>query len=231
MDGDGVKGDEDSENGFDICPSTPSDAEVDNFGCSTDQQLELLDSDEDGVNDLIELNWLESSGYDCSATIDSDVDENGCGFSQLDADSDGVQNKNDICPGTPNLFSVDEDGCSISQKQDLATDGGGMDPIFVAAIIIVAALLLGTVGVAVIIRSRNKPKPRKKKARPKSATTAPAPGAFAEEAAQALAPEPTPLPELSGHTTDEDGVEWAQDANGNWYWRNDAESTFALYES
>tara|TARA_B100000902_G_scaffold392603_1_gene445287 strand:- start:2761 stop:6405 length:3645 start_codon:yes stop_codon:yes gene_type:complete len=231
LDGDGVKGDEDSENGFDICPSTPPDAEVDNFGCSADQQLELIDSDEDGINDLIELNWLESSGYDCSSTIESDVDENGCGFSQLDADNDGIQNIDDICPGTPNLFSVDEDGCSISQKQDLSTDGGGMDPIFVAAIIIVAALLLGSVGVAVVIRSRNKPKPRKKKARPKAATTAPAPGAFAEEAAEALAPEPTPLPELSGHTTDEDGVEWAKDASGNWYWRNDAESTFALYES
>jgi hypothetical protein len=106
-----------------------------------------------------------------------------------------------------------------------------MDPILVAAIIIVAALLLGTVGVAAIIRSRNKPKPRKKKARPKAETTAPAPGEFAKEAAEALAPEPTPLPELSGHTTDEDGVEWAKDADGNWYWRNDAESTFALYES
>ena len=221
-------------NGFDLCPSTPDGAEVDNFGCTSDQQLELLDSDDDDVNDLIERDWFENSGYDCRDTIESErdsVDENGCGFSQLDADSDGIQNMNDLCPGTPNLFSVDDDGCSVSQKEDLAGDGGGMDPLIIAAIIIVVALLLGSVGATVVIRSRSKPKPRKKKARPKAANAAPSPGEYAEQAAAALAPEPTPLPELSGHTTDEDGVEWAQDAEGNWYWRNDGDSKFALYES
>ena len=126
---------------------------------------------------------------------------------------------------------MDDEGCSVSQKQELAGDGGGMNPIMIAAIIVGAALLLGSVGITVVVRSRSKPKPRKKKSRPKTAITAPNPGAFAEAAAAALAPEPAILPELTGHTTDEDGVEWAQDAEGNWYWRNDAESTFALYES
>ena len=42
--------------------------------------------------------------------------------------------------------------------------------------------------------------------------------------------EPTPIPELSGNTVDEDGIEWAQDASGNWYWREE-NGQFELYES
>ena len=45
-------------------------------------------------------------------------------------------------------------------------------------------------------------------------SVAPQAGEFSQHAAEALAPEPTPIPELSGNTVDEDGIEWAQDASG-----------------
>ena len=61
-------------------------------------------------------------------------------------------------------------------------------------------------------------------------STAPPKGEFSQHAAQALAPESTPIPELSGNTVDEDGIEWAQDASGNWYWREE-NGQFELYES
>ena len=60
--------------------------------------------------------------------------------------------------------------------------------------------------------------------------SAPSTGEYSEAAAEALAPEPTPLPELSGNTIDEDGIEWAQDAAGNWYWREE-NGQFELYDS
>jgi hypothetical protein len=61
-------------------------------------------------------------------------------------------------------------------------------------------------------------------------SAAPPIGEFSQQAAQALAPEPTAIPELSGNTVDEDGIEWAQDASGNWYWREE-NGQFELYES
>ena len=201
---------------------------------SQDQIWDLLDSDEDGVSDLVEFQWNEASGLNCTNTLENErsiVDENGCGFSQLDADGDSVPNGIDICPGTPALLSVDEEGCSISQKQETSSSSSGPPAFVIASIFVVLVLAIGA-GVAVFAQNSKKSKKKKKK-RSKSVPSqaaAPAVGEYSEQAAQALAPEPTPLPELSGNTVDEDGIEWAQDAAGNWYWREE-NGQFELYES
>ena len=233
-DGDGVPGDMDAVSGSDICPLTASGATINEFGCSQEQIWDLIDSDEDGVSDLVEFQWYEESGLNCTNTIENErpiVDENGCGFSQLDADGDLVPNGIDICPGTPALSTVFEDGCSVSQREQTSSSSSGPPAFVIASIIVVIVILIGA-GVAVVAQKSKKPKKKSKKRTESmpAQSTAPPKGEFSQHAAQALAPEPTPIPELSGNTVDEDGIEWAQDASGNWYWREE-NGQFELYES
>ena len=96
---------------------------------------------------------------------------------------------------------------------------------------VVIVILIGA-GVAVVAQKSKKPKKKaKKRTEFKSPQSqAPAVGEYSQQAAQALAPEPVTIPELSGNTVDEDGVEWAQDASGNWYWKEE-NGQFELYES
>ena len=76
--------------------------------------FELMDTDEDGVTDDIDL---------CAETpSEEEVDETGCSDSQKDTDGDGVTDDVDACPETPAGEEVDETGCSDSQK-DTDEDG------------------------------------------------------------------------------------------------------------
>ena len=232
-DGDGIAGDMDVISGNDICPLTLPGASTNEFGCSQDQIWDLLDSDQDGVSDLVEFEWGEESGLNCTNTPESErsiVDVNGCGFSQLDADSDSIPNGIDICPGTPALLSVDEAGCSVSQKEQTSSSSG--PPAFVIASVIVVFVISLGAGVMIIAQRNNKSNKKSKRRSKKkipNETTAPIAGEYSDQAALALAPEPIPLPELSGNTVDEDGIEWAQDANGNWYWKEE-NGQFKLYQ-
>ena len=233
-DGDGVPGDMDAIFGQDGCPLTVVGAVINEIGCSQEQMWDLNDEDNDGVSDLKEFQWAEESGLNCTSTPESErsiVDDNGCGFSQLDSDNDGVPNGLDICPGTPPLLTVDEQGCSVSQKEQTGSSSG--PPAFVIASIIVVVVLILGASAAVIAQKSKKSTKKKGKQRAQKIEqmpSAPSTGEYSEAAAQALAPEPTPLPELSGNTIDEDGIEWAQDAAGNWYWREE-NGQFELYDS
>jgi hypothetical protein len=220
--------------GQDGCPLTVEGAVTNEIGCSQEQMWDLQDEDEDGISDLKEFQWAEESGLNCTGTPETErsiVDENGCGFSQLDSDNDSVVNGVDICPGTPPLLTVDEQGCSVSQKEQTSSSSG--PPAFViASIIVVAVLIIGASAAIFAQRSKKSSKKKNKQRANKkeSKSEAPSAGEFSSQAAQALAPEPTPLPELSGNTIDEDGVEWAQDDAGNWYWKEE-NGQFELYES
>jgi surface protein len=76
--------------------------------------FKLMDSDGDGVTDIIDQCNTTPSGQS--------VDENGCSDSEKDTDGDGVTDDVDTCPDTPEGESVDENGCSDSQK-DTDSDG------------------------------------------------------------------------------------------------------------
>jgi len=121
-DGDGVP---DSR---DMCPNTPLNVKVDEFGCP-------LDSDGDGVPDYLDKCPNTPTGVKVDATgcpLDSDgdgvpdyldkcpntptgvkVDVNGC---PLDSDGDGVPDYLDKCPNTPMGVQVDADGCPIKKE-------------------------------------------------------------------------------------------------------------------
>jgi hypothetical protein len=90
-DGDGV------EDNKDVCPATPMDLEVDEFGCP-------IDSDSDGVPDYLDK---------CNNTPRNIlIDETGC---PIDLDNDGIPNYLDKCPNTPQNVLVDENGCPEKQ--------------------------------------------------------------------------------------------------------------------
>jgi OOP family OmpA-OmpF porin len=123
-DGDGVP---DSK---DMCPNTPLNVKVDEFGCP-------LDSDGDGVPDYLDKCPNTPTGVKVDADgcpLDSDgdgvpdyldkcpntpigvkVDANGC---PLDSDGDGVPDYLDKCPNTPLGVQVDADGCPIKKEKE-----------------------------------------------------------------------------------------------------------------
>ena len=120
-DNDGVN-DED-----DLCPDTPPNTEVDEFGCP-------IDTDKDGVADYLdkctdtpENVMVDQNG--CPSDVDGDdipdyidlcndtpigvkVDSQGCPFDQ---DEDGVPDYTDLCPNTPVGTEVDKAGCPIEE--------------------------------------------------------------------------------------------------------------------
>ncbi|MDP3470501.1 MAG: MBG domain-containing protein, partial [Algoriphagus sp.] len=102
-DNDGVMDD------LDLCPNTPSGAEVDENGCAESQK----DSDNDGVTDDLDQ---------CPNTpADVNVDANGCANSQKDTDGDGVTDDLDQCPNTPANSEVDENGCLLTSLPTVTT--------------------------------------------------------------------------------------------------------------
>ena len=85
---------------LDRCPRTPLNAtSVDEFGCSAVQR----DSDEDGVNDLLDQCADSPAGVVVNSV--------GC----ADRDGDGVFANVDICPDTPSRWTVDVNGCTVAQ--------------------------------------------------------------------------------------------------------------------
>jgi hypothetical protein len=91
-DGDGVGDNKD------VCPATPMDLEVDEFGCP-------IDTDSDGIPDYLD---------ECDNTPRNIlIDETGC---PIDSDRDGVPDYLDKCPYTPQNVLVDENGCTEKQN-------------------------------------------------------------------------------------------------------------------
>lgn len=85
---------------LDRCPQTPlNSSDVDAFGCAAIQR----DSDNDGVNDLLDQ---------CEGTPQG-LQVNGVGCA--DIDGDGVFANVDTCADSPDRWSVDADGCAVVQ--------------------------------------------------------------------------------------------------------------------
>lgn len=102
------RGDEDGDgvhNRRDLCPATPSGAEVDSHGCP-------FDEDRDGVPNSMDRCPRTRSG--------ESVGPDGCA---ADADGDGVPNRTDACPATPPEVEVDEWGCPKDADGDGVVDG------------------------------------------------------------------------------------------------------------
>ena len=85
---------------LDRCPQTPlNSTDVDAFGCAAIQR----DSDNDGVNDLLDQ---------CEGTPQG-LQVNGVGCA--DIDDDGVFANVDTCADSPDRWSVDANGCAVVQ--------------------------------------------------------------------------------------------------------------------
>lgn len=89
---------------WDKCPFTPSNVEVDEYGCPIDEDL-------DGIPDYRDR---------CKNTpIGIEVDRFGCAF---DKDKDDVPDYLDNCPDTPLGVAVDEHGCALDGDLDGVPD-------------------------------------------------------------------------------------------------------------
>ncbi|MCH8170157.1 MAG: OmpA family protein [Bacteroidetes bacterium] len=89
------------EDSDDMCPNTPEDVKVNEFGCP-------VDTDGDGVADYLD----ECSNIPKNVLVDQKV----C---PVDSDKDGVPDYSDLCPDTPLGISVDDFGCPF----DIDADG------------------------------------------------------------------------------------------------------------
>ncbi|MGD8305256.1 MAG: thrombospondin type 3 repeat-containing protein [Ignavibacteria bacterium] len=87
-------------NSRDVCPNTPVNVNVDDFGCP-------VDSDHDKIPDYLDL------CPDTPARVE--VDLNGC---PLDKDKDGVPDFRDRCNNTPLGIRVNYFGCPIDSDHD-----------------------------------------------------------------------------------------------------------------
>jgi len=97
-DNDGVRNEED------VCPDTPPNVSVDEFGCP-------VDTDKDGVPDYLDR---------CANTPKNiPVDLDGC---PLDVDGDGIPDYMDLCNDTPLGVTVDTRGCPIDSDDDGVPD-------------------------------------------------------------------------------------------------------------
>ena len=97
---------------LDRCPTTPTNAtDVDERGCAAVER----DSDEDGINDLLDFCEGTPSGLT--------VNEAGC----ADLDGDGVFANIDQCSNSPARWTVDELGCAVVQQPILWTDATGLN--------------------------------------------------------------------------------------------------------
>ena len=92
------------EDGKDMCPGTPKNIRVDEFGCP-------LDSDNDRIPDYLDKCPNTSAGVK--------VDSSGC---PLDSDKDDVPDYLDKCPNTSPGLKVDAAGCPIDFDQDGVPD-------------------------------------------------------------------------------------------------------------
>ena len=115
-DNDGVNDD------VDLCPDTPTSAEVYVDGCSEEQRRpgSTTDTDQDGIVDADDL---------CQQTpLGESVYTDGCSDSQLDSDGDGVSDAEDACPSFDDAIDRDfdsiPDGCDdlIDRDNDGVSD-------------------------------------------------------------------------------------------------------------
>ncbi len=84
----------------DLCPDTPPNVKVDEFGCS-------IDSDKDGVPDYLD--------YCQDTPRNVIVDLNGC---PIDVDGDGIPDYLDLCNDTPKGVDIDSRGCPVDSDDD-----------------------------------------------------------------------------------------------------------------
>jgi hypothetical protein len=112
LDGDGVP------NTRDQCPETQTDAEVSYYGCSASQGDEDLDGVMNADDDcpgswFVDKNNPPETSNGCDGMLESQDD---------DDDGDGLVNAYDECPNTPAGQSVDNQGCTIAQRNAVADD-------------------------------------------------------------------------------------------------------------
>ena len=77
------------------------------FGFEGEKEVKVKDSDNDGVNDDLDMCPNTPAGVK--------VDSKGC---PLDSDGDGVPDYKDKCPGTPAGVEVDANGCELVKDSD-----------------------------------------------------------------------------------------------------------------
>ncbi len=107
------------ENWNDQCPEQDSlPYDVDGDGC-------IDDSDNDGVNDLIDI----CPGYNDSVDEDLDAIPDGCDLI-IDNDNDGISNKDDLCDGFNDTIDIDNDSIPDACDSIIDRDGDGVDDEF-----------------------------------------------------------------------------------------------------
>ena len=107
------------ENWNDQCPEQDSlPYDVDGDGC-------IDDSDNDGVNDLIDI----CPGYNDSIDEDLDAIPDGCDLI-IDNDNDGISNKDDLCDGFNDTIDIDNDSIPDACDSLIDRDGDGVDDEF-----------------------------------------------------------------------------------------------------
>ena len=135
-DGDGVNNtDEEKQGGHPLLADTDGDCAIDSAEIVWAQRtalnssvenvaiydaLNLADADGDGIKDT------DKFGCDLISEVEIDVpDENQTTDPDADDDSDGIANKNDLCPDTELGGLTDLDGCSSDQLADKADASDG----------------------------------------------------------------------------------------------------------
>lgn len=123
---------------YDLCPNTPTDVLVDEFGCPIKP---VKDDDGDGISNEFDKCPNTQAGVrvdndGCPLDSDDDgvpdykdqcpntvvgimVNESGC---PLDSDNDGVPDNSDECQNTPSGVQVNEKGCPIDTDKDGVPD-------------------------------------------------------------------------------------------------------------
>nr|AIF18031.1 OmpA domain-containing protein [uncultured marine group II/III euryarchaeote KM3_80_G12] len=112
-----------TQNGTLGCPDADGDGYWDGDDAFVNDSTQWIDSDADGLGDRTTGNNPDRCPLTPSDELDL-IDSDGCGPSELDADSDGVRNSDDLCPQTPasEAAYADASGCSASQR-DSDADG------------------------------------------------------------------------------------------------------------
>ena len=164
-DGDGVNNtDEEKQGGHPLLADTDGDCAIDSAEIAWAQRtalnssvenvaiydaLNMEDADGDGIKDT------EKFGCDLSSDVDTtEPDTNQTVDPDADDDSDGIANKNDLCPDTELGGLTDLDGCSSDQLADKADASDGekdtSGPNTMLIVMIVAAIF--TAGAFLILK-------------------------------------------------------------------------------
>ena len=242
-DSDGVAGDAHGS-GVDICPETKDGEIVDIEGCSTDQRAAITDDDKDGISNLDDTCPNTPASEINAGFVDDGVDDDGCSYTQQDADGDKVQNSVDLCPGTPALHQADDNGCSASQLK--VSDEGFSTGVILAGFAGGGLLIIG-IAVAVIMVLKKTPKPKKGRRKrtgaaekrrdqtTETSTEQPPSKVDSGYGAEQSGDDGYSDKELtsgddSGITTDEYGTEWFAGEDGVWWYRSPEMTDWVVHE-